>query len=152
MSLIIWILVLGLLPTVVDCRFVIYHYNYTNNPKACDFSFKMDVGNRRGMNFSYEFNLMNRVDILTETCKLRSTLSLTSNIENFNSVQIEVFGRHNANIESYDRVLAKTIINLCSLADTLSMNIFLKQFFRPLLACAPFQMKCPFPKVRNKFL
>jgi hypothetical protein len=76
MSLIIWILVLGLLPTVVDCRFEIYHYNYTNNPKACDFSFKMDVGNRRGMNFSYEFNQTSLVDTLVETCKLRLTLSL----------------------------------------------------------------------------
>ena len=63
------------------------------------------------------------------------------------SVTVEALTQTYPNTNDYDKSLGKATINLCSMSDSLGSNTFLKTFFKPLLECAPFQMKCPFPKV-----
>ena len=50
-------------------RFIITYYNYTNNKKANNVTFKMEIGNRRSLNFSYEIDIMNYQVMLTESGK-----------------------------------------------------------------------------------
>lgn len=49
-----------------DARFIIDYYNVTNNAQANNLTFRMDSGNQRGSNFSYEIDLWNKLDVSTE--------------------------------------------------------------------------------------
>jgi hypothetical protein len=52
---------------LINARFIIYHYNTTYNAVANEFAFKMDTGNRRGLNFSYEIDVWNKVEMISES-------------------------------------------------------------------------------------
>lgn len=47
----------------------------------------------------------------------------------------------------FDQSLLKTSVNMCRFAETLENNTLLKQVFRSMDICHPFEMKCPFRKV-----
>jgi hypothetical protein len=55
----------------------------------------------------------------------------------------------NNHFDEYDRMLSRISINLCSFGETITSNSLLRNLLKPFLACAPFDLKCPFKKVKS---
>jgi Protein of unknown function (DUF1091) len=108
-------------------------YNYTFNPKANEVYFKIIVDKKDPANMSYELNVWNKVDMLTE------------------GVTLEILTKEGPNSKTYEKSFAKTTINLCSLTSSLGSNV-LRNFFIPTVSCSNLQFKCPFPKVNEQIL
>jgi hypothetical protein len=68
------LVILGL--PLVDGRFYILHYNYTNNPLVNNSTFKMELQNGGSKNFSYELDVWNKVDVITENRKPLKSLQI----------------------------------------------------------------------------
>lgn len=144
----VWLLV-ACCWSIASGKIVLDRYSYNFNSQAVNMTFKMNSTNQSNTDFSYDIDVYHKVDLITENSKKPNRKLKMKILTQSNQVIVSLMAPQQKDSNDFDKSISKTTLNICSLTETISSNMWMKSIFKPVMGCMSFKAKCPALKVRK---